>query len=631
MKKQRIRFVFFSVLCFFCAFFTKTVISAEKPKTTSYCQVSKQSSFNLNQLAYSKEWLALVHYQSKPFRKYISSIDSDNFFLAKNGKTSPTDELKATIQLFQGNDAKQKCFFPARYSYLKSQGIQLPPFPECIDYTEFKKDLNPAGITLIYTDAYMNNPSSLFGHTLMRIDIPEGKTQLVAHGMNYGAYVDPNTAGALYALYGLTGGYYGGFTIKPYYNVINTYNNLENRDIWEYKLDLSSSEQDFFVAHLWEVGQTQTRYYFFTKNCSYLLMEVLDAVRPNLNLAQKFPVQTIPLDTLKAVYNQPNLVKDINYRPSRQRRIAYRYQQMSRNEKNALIAYIENEDFSLYEQLSDESKAKVLDTGYEYIQYAWVKQQIDIKTYRRQSLNILKKRTTLQTTGTEVKIDGKSVINSHHSMRFQTALGTQRGKPFIDLGLRSAYHSLTERPQGFLDGAEINFLDSVVRYRPQQNTIRLQKLGLVKITSLSPYNHLFKPLAYQVDMYINREWNPKTDKEKLMFTFKGGSGLTVQPFDKTYLYSLVNTTYRYGGGHLPHKHGLALGISGGLLYTGERWQAQVEAEKNFSDNEMLQDLTLKNTVNFATSQNTAIGVKYQFKHQSYHSDNEVQLYFNRYF
>lgn len=631
MKKQRIRFVFFLVLCFFCAFFTKTVISAEKPKTTSYCQVSKQSSFNLNQLAYSKEWLALVHYQSKPFRKYISSIDSDNFFLAKNGKTSPTDELKATIQLFQGNDTKQKCFFPARYSYLKSQGIQLPPFPKCIDYTEFKKDLNPAGITLIYTDAYMNNPSSLFGHTLMRIDIPEGKTQLVAHGMNYGANVDPNTIGPVYALYGLAGGYYGGFTVKPYYNVINTYNNLENRDIWEYKLDLSSSEQDFFVAHLWEVGQTQTRYYFFTKNCSYLLMEVLDAVRPNLNLAQKFPVQTIPLDTLKAVYNQPNLVKDINYRPSRQRRIAYRYQQMSRNEKNALIAYIENEDFSLYEQLSDESKAKVLDTGYEYIQYAWVKQQIDLKTYRRKSLNILKKRTNLQTSGTEVKINGKSVINSHHSMRFQTALGTQRGKAFIDLGLRSAYHSLTERPQGFLDGAEINFLDSVIRYRPQQNTIRLQKLGLVKITSLSPYNHLFKPLSYQVDMYINREWNPKTDKEKLMFTFKGGSGLTVQPFDKTYLYSLVNTTYRYGGGHLPHKHGLALGISGGLLYTGERWQAQVEAEKNFSDNEMLQDLTLKSTVNFATSQNTAIGIKYQFKHQSYHSDNEVQLYFNRYF
>ena len=82
---------------------------------------------------------------------------------------------------------------------------------------------------------------------------------------------------------------------------------------------------------------------------------------------------------------------------------------------------------------------------------------------------------------------------------------------------------------------------------------------------------------------------------------------------------------------MPHNHGLALGISGGLLFTGEKWQAQIEAEKNFSDNKMLQDLTFKNILNYATSQNTSIGIKYQYKHQPYHSDNELQLYFNRYF
>ena len=71
---------------------------------------------------------------------------------------------------------------------------------------------------------------------------------------------------------------------------------MENRDIWEYNLNLTPEELDMFVAHLWEVGQTQTRYYFFTENCSYMLMEVLDAVRPSLKLADDFPVQAIPLD-----------------------------------------------------------------------------------------------------------------------------------------------------------------------------------------------------------------------------------------------------------------------------------------------------------------------------------------------
>ncbi|MFR8206372.1 MAG: DUF4105 domain-containing protein [Alphaproteobacteria bacterium] len=59
------------------------------------------------------------------------------------------------------------------------------------------------------------------------------------------------------------------------------HNNIENRDIWEYNLDFTPEELDFFVAHLWEVGHAQSKYYFFTRNCSYMLMETLDAVRPS--------------------------------------------------------------------------------------------------------------------------------------------------------------------------------------------------------------------------------------------------------------------------------------------------------------------------------------------------------------
>ena len=210
------------------------------------------------------EWLALGHYQTQAGGYLESTIDSENFFLSLDGKRNPEAELQATVDLFNGTDVEKQCLFPARYLYLKKQGLIASAYPTCPEYEQFKKDLRPAGLTLLYTDAYMNNPSSLFGHTLLRIDIPEGRTQLVSHGVNYGAYVDPNENGILFAFWGLTGGYMGGFTIKPYYDIINTYNNIENRDIWEFRLNLTPEELDFFVAHLWEVGQTQTRYFFFT-------------------------------------------------------------------------------------------------------------------------------------------------------------------------------------------------------------------------------------------------------------------------------------------------------------------------------------------------------------------------------
>lgn len=123
------------------------------------------------------------------------------------------------------------------------------PFPKCAELEKFYDDLRPSGVTLLFTDAYMSNPSSLFGHTLLRIDTARKGTQLLAHGANYGAFTEGRENSVLFAVWGLTGGYYGGFTVKPYYDVINTYNNIENRDIWEYNLDFTPEELDF----LWRI------------------------------------------------------------------------------------------------------------------------------------------------------------------------------------------------------------------------------------------------------------------------------------------------------------------------------------------------------------------------------------------
>ncbi len=621
--KQRIILYGSMILCFFYA----VSVRAD--------DLSVPNSSAIETAANSPEWLALVHYRKNLWGGYKSSIDSDNFFLSKGGKTNPVAEIRATIKLFDnqtGDETRKKqCLFPARWQYLKKQNLIQSSFPDCDEYEQFKKDLNPAGVTLLYTDAYMNNPSSLFGHTLMRIDIPEGRTQLVSHGVNYGAYVDENTAGLLYAVYGLTGGYYGGFTVKPYYQIINMYNNLENRDIWEYGLNLTADERDMLVAHLWEVGHTQTRYYFFTKNCSYLLTEVLDAVRPSLRLADDFPRQTIPLDTVKSVNKRSDFVKTTRYRPSRQRRIAYRYDKMNSAEKKALISYLHTGDIKVIAALSEQSQVDILDAAYEYIQYQWIKNDIALKDYRKKSFQVLKTRRNIQLVSPEPVIDGDNPIGAHDSMRVSFAVGTNRGKVFEELGWRAAYHSLTENPTGLLRGAEINFLDTVFRYKPQKQTVKLQKLGLVKISSMAPYNALFHPVSYQIDTGVERKRDSKNNKEKLVYNLRGGSGLTFQPFQNLYTYGLVNTTAQYGGGFYPHRFGIALGFSGGLVYYMPQVQTQVEFVRDFSDNRMMNRTMIDGTINYSVVENWNIGINYRFENQKYHSDNTVKVVVNRYF
>lgn len=579
----------------------------------------------------SAEWLALVHYRPKLFGGLESTIDSDNFFVAESGKTSPKKELDATIALFDnGKDVDRICIFPARYKFLKKQGLVNKPFPKCEEYEQFKEDLRPAGVTLLFTDAYMNNPSSLFGHTLIRVDTARKGTQLLAHGMNYGAFTAGQENSVLFAILGLTGGYYGGFTVKPYYDVINTYNNIENRDIWEFNLDFSPDELDTFVAHLWEIGQTQTRYYFFTENCSYMLMETLDAVRPSLKLADSFPVQAIPLDTVKALSKRKDLIKSVNFRPSRQSKIKARVKQMNSEQKTAYYKLIKDDNWEL-PKLKDEEKADVLETAYQYVQYQYVAKELELGDYRKRSFKALRARSKINGTPTfEEKEKGRSPLLTHNSMRAVLGFGSRNGEAFQQISYRPAYHSLTDDNYGFLRGAEINFLDATFRHYDNSNKTVLQKFDIVGIQSLAPADKMFLPTSFRINADIERVYNPENEKEGYAFNLGVGGGLTYALTDELWVYGLGNSYFSCGG-FLPHNQWAGLGFGGGIYADFGDLRILAEAEKIFATSHFADKMKYKFEAAYSLSRNTAIAVNYTY-HQNYgHNLDEfmtsVRLYF----
>ena len=511
----------------------------------------------------SPSWLALVHYKKTLLGNYQSSIDTNSFFLAKNGKTNPKAELKATIKLFNSHDVKKKCLFPARYKLLKNH-FSLKPFPKCKELKKFYSDIQPAGVSILFADAYMNNPSSMFGHTLFRIDTKRRGTQMLAHGINYGANVDETkTNPVIFAILGLTGGYYGTFTVKPYYDVINTYNNIENRDIWEYNLDFTDKELDLFVAHVWELGHNMARYFFFSKNCSYLLLEILDAIRPSLKLSDEFPFHAIPLDTIKAVASRDNLIKNIHYRPSRQAKIRYKYKQMSKLQKENYLKLIKDPNLSL-KDLTPQECVGVLETAYQFMQYQLVKHEIDLKTFRKNSLLLLKRRNSYKENDSlkELKV-GNNPSKSHESMRLSVDWGLNNNKSFEAITFHPAYHTLTDDIYGLLMGAEIVFLDTELRFY-NDNKVVFQNLDLVRIQSLSPVNEMFNPLSFKASSSIARVVNPNSRDEGYVSQSEFGVGKTLEIDDNFYLYAMVNNSLSLGG-FVPHNSSYSLGAEGGML------------------------------------------------------------------
>ena len=582
------------------------------------------SAYASENVAFSPQWLALVHYRPTWFGGYYGSIDSDTFYLADDGRENPQSELTATINLFEmQKDVEKICFFPARYLFLKRNGLVTADFPNCSEYEKLVDDLRPDGVTLLFTDAYMNNPSSLFGHTLIRIDTARKGTQLLAHGLNYGAFTGPNP-GPLYALWGLTGGYYGGYTLKPYYDIINTYNNIENRDIWELSLDFTPEEKELFVAHVWELGHTQTRYYFFTQNCSYMLMELLDAVRPDLKLADEFWAQTIPLDTFKAVYRKPNLVKSVNYRPSRQHKLMYQHQQMNEAQEKAFVSAINQQDYS-FRGLSEEEKADVSEAVYRYVQYQNVAKELSLEEYRRRSFKLLMARNQIDQKGSfkELKT-ANSPLEAHESKRIVLGAGVRNGEGFQQVSFRPAYHSLTDNTYGFLRGAEINFLNLTARHYDSSDSYVLHDFDVLGIKSLSPINDMFQPLSYNIQFGINRENNPNSGKDNYVANLVVGAGGAIEPVSQVFVFALLNNYAAYGGA-LPRNQYVGLGPTVGVYADIGDFRLLAQAEQFFATSDYGKKVKYSLEAAYALSTNVALSFDYNYQQNHGAFDDEEAM------
>ena len=166
----------------------------------------------------------------------------------------------------------------------------------------------------------MNNPASMFGHTFINIET-ENRSRLLSHAVNYSAFTT-ETNGLVFALKGLSGFYKGYFSILPYYEKVQEYSDINQRDIWEYRLNFTQAEVKKMVMHIWELQEIYAYYYFFDENCSYHILFLLEAARPGLHLTDQPNWWVIPIDTVRALQDA-GVIESAEYRPSRATKIRY--------------------------------------------------------------------------------------------------------------------------------------------------------------------------------------------------------------------------------------------------------------------------------------------------------------------
>lgn len=543
-------------------------------------------------------WLALLHYERGWFPGESSRVHSAGFFLAEHGRSDPGAELGATLRaLFapssQG-EAHAQCKFPARRRWLAERlAIAESDFPavDCTELTDWRSGIDAGGLTLVFAEAFMNDPSSMFGHTLLRVDPsdPDAGGELLGYSIDFAASTGSDVL-PVYIVKGIAGFYAGRFNVRRFYEGLKRYADWENRDIWEYRLDVDPGALDFLLLHLWELKEAELPYYFFSKNCSYELLGLLDVAVPGVDLRHHFPLWVAPADTVRAVREGAGLVEEVDYRPSPETELRHRLEQLSAEERDWVDAIVERglgPNGVAVDELPPSRAAAILEVAYDRLRYEYLRGSIREEDSRRTSYQVLAARSRIEVTPADslapIVAPETSPDRGHATARFSVAAGWRDDEVFVDLALRPALHALIDDSRGYRDDMELRILDTRMRIYPESGRVRLQELTLIGASSLSPRSRVFRPWSWRFGTGLATRRVPGTrglDDASVWRTDVAG-GVSFDPLPGTLVYGLADLRLDVGSemeDEVSFGPGLRLGV---FLAAGRRGTVELFADVDF--------------------------------------------------
>jgi hypothetical protein len=529
-------------------------------------------------LAEDPGWHGLLHYRRTLAGGVRSETDDPAFFNAADGKTNPATELDATLGAFfstlEESDKQQnpQCLFVARYRWLKERlGFDPARLPEqpCPRFERWRAELDPVSVTLVFPAAFINSPASMYGHTLLRLDgrAQTDRTRLLDYAINFAAYTGED-GGLAFAWKGLMGGYEGRFSLTPYYLKIAEYNDLESRDIWEYELALTPAEIERLLAHTWELGSARFEYYFLDENCSYQLLWLLDVARPSLRLAERFPAWVIPADTIRAVRDEPGLVRRVSYRPSRTSQFQHAVSRLPAADVDLALALADGGAALSDPRLKDrepEPQARILDLAFDYLdtQRLSGQRQAGVAGPRLRELMLARSRFDVA-EAPPVPTPRVRPDEGHGSARLRVGGGTVDANGFAELRFRGAYHDLLDPAAGYGRGAQIEFGDIVARRESGDGRPFLHRFTVIDVTSIAPRDRLAKRMSWQLQFGLDRSRGPAGDRP-ILYQVSGGAGMTWALGGSATAY-LMGQAGTYFSPHLAQAASVGMGLRAGLMH-----------------------------------------------------------------
>ena len=580
----------------------------------------------------------------KLIHKNQSEVSYSGYFFAQDGQKNIQNELNADIRaLFQSAEPNQsvRCKLPARSLWLMQQlniSEQQLPQVSCPEFDQWYGQIKPYKATLIYATDFMGNPSSMFGHTLLRLDPKDQKQlNLVSYAVNYAATVNGQDNWS-YAFKGLVGKYPGEYSLMPYYRKVKEYGDFESRDLWEYELNLNPEETAFLVKHIWEMQKVSFPYYFVSDNCAYRLLGLIDLVRPNSNLRQKFSYAAIPIETIKAI-DQDGVIKATVYRPALETQLNAQAKQHGHAlaKKAHEISALEPEKIEpAIANYSATDRAKILEMAYDDLYLQFVARQVDatFTQPRFRQLLGLRSQLAIEKQRQDPEVPKVNPLASHDSRKWSVEAGEIQGDKYVEIGHRQAYHELKDPQGGFRTGTQLLFLDGTAQLR--NDTLKLEHLDVLTVNSYNPITPFKVPitwgftLGWQQEAIENGQFSE--DQQHGIVSTKAQVGYTLAGDDRKHLCYAELQTQLQAGSSLDQDWRVGLGPTVGCqnIWT-DHFNSLVQVELPYWQDLSQWNLRVNSTLQYSLNQQNSINVNWQYQQQNQLDWQKIGFGFVHYF
>jgi hypothetical protein len=489
-------------------------------------------------------WKNLLHVKkNKPSINHPSFLLSFPHFSLKN-------ELKMTIESFFKtnikNDNHAICKYPARYIWIKQQlNLTDNDFPkiECKSFNQYLKKTAAQSIQLIFVSENTSSPSSMMGHVFFKLSGKDIHNIQREHAVSFFTVIDTMNLPSLLVKSTITG-MKGFFLLRPYQEQIKRYLKEENRNIWEYSLNLSEDEQRLIYFHFWELKDVKIKYLFTGFNCATIVHDMLSMT--SVKFRKDNHLWITPKDVIKDA-KKNDIINQVTLKASPQWHIKMLLDELKELNDSRIVEDIEFKQLNMLKDIKFSSNQKTMFLEKEllsaYLKYQYNNHEINESVvYRIENMSNSKTKILKETYRLDLS-NYKDPLNTFDDTQMGLSYISKNNKNYFLFSFLPASNTLYDDNREYFGESDLRIMEFNLLIN--KNKLEVDSFNLYSMKSLLPWDNFTGGLSSSLNINYESQYDMKLGEFKA-YNISAGIGYTKQYFNDIFMYSLLNVGVAYG-------------------------------------------------------------------------------------